>query len=539
MLEFPIYQPLQFNRGCDEILVRKDSTINAVFNSKWEIKAVDDFNDITTLPTHGNVLNAGETLFLSSITSNYKNSYTCGVDTNSRIYLYTFKKLIIFSVVPTVIDDVVNEYDVVYDTEDMTIVNISKNSGLEFVYGISNYLKSQFIIDSDFTIVASGSNLEITFLTAKLGYTTIEVLGSSPASATPVLHWGFRTYWNRRLRSLVAWNEGKHLDSCGWGGKTDATFYVRNWQSELINEHKKSCRIRFKIRSMIEDVAFDYKFKLVTSGGDILAEQTVNVPANIELEYQNIFILPATPFNLDNLQLISGDSKPAGSEWSGKDDLFYIKDVEIATKDDIAKIDLYNCEGVKIVDDYNATINQNEDETTSVIELPYNSNMASVVITSVQGDIYQSNAIKYIDYNANDKCFKDLLPLKWSNSCRFANTDYGSLEIEHEIFIRAFLMYQELRDLETEFITTHAGKEKMLFYVSNENYELRIANYTQVIHSIVQYALLHNILYLGGEKYFRNQNSKYTLAEYNNGYFTAKIQLSKDDSTLIVRNGCC
>ena len=79
----------------------------------------------------------------------------------------------------------------------------------------------------------------------------------------------------------------------------------------------------------------------------------------------------------------------------------------------------------------------------------------------------------------------------------------------------------------------------MLFYVSNENYELRIANYTQVIHSIVQYALLHNILYLGGEKYFRNQNSKYTLAEYNNGYFTAKIQLSKDDSTLIVRNGCC
>ena len=73
----------------------------------------------------------------------------------------------------------------------------------------------------------------------------------------------------------------------------------------------KSCRIRFKIRSMIEDVAFDYKFKLVTSGGDILAEQTVNVPvANIELEYQNIFILPAT-FNLDNLQLISGDSKPA------------------------------------------------------------------------------------------------------------------------------------------------------------------------------------------------------------------------------------
>ena len=64
----------------------------------------------------------------------------------------------------------------------------------------------------------------------------------------------------------------------------------------------------------------------------------------------------------------------------------------------------------------------------------------------------------------------------------------------------------------------------MLFYVSNENYELRIANYTQVIHSIVQYALLHNILYLGGEKYFRNQNSKYTLAEYNNGYFTAKIQ---------------
>ena len=187
MLEFPIYQPLQFNRVCDEILVRKDSTINAVFNSKGEIKAVDYFNDITTLPTHGNVLNAGETLFLSFITSNYKNSYTCGVDTNSRIYLYTFKKLIIFSIVPTIINNIIKDYDVVYDTEDMTIVNISNASKLEFVYGISNYLKSQFIIDSDFTIVAIGSNLEITFLTAKLGYTTIEVLGSSPASATPVL----------------------------------------------------------------------------------------------------------------------------------------------------------------------------------------------------------------------------------------------------------------------------------------------------------------------------------------------------------------
>ena len=29
-----------------------------------------------------------------------------------------------------------------------------------------------------------------------------------------------------------------------------------------------------------EECAFDYKFKLVTSGGDILAEQTVNVPAD-------------------------------------------------------------------------------------------------------------------------------------------------------------------------------------------------------------------------------------------------------------------
>ena len=50
----------------------------------------------------------------------------------------------------------------------------------------------------------------------------------------------------------------------------------------------------------------------------------------------------ATPTTSLYLQLISGDSKPAGSEWSGKDDLFYIKDVEIATKDNIAKIDLYN-----------------------------------------------------------------------------------------------------------------------------------------------------------------------------------------------------
>ena len=536
MLEFPIYQPLQFNKGCDEVLIRKNRDLQIVYNTKWELKAVDDFNDITTLPTHGNVLKAGETLILPQNITKYKDTYTCGVDTNSRIYLYTFKKLIIFSAVPTITGAY---FDIVRDTDNMTIVNIRVGHALQIAFGINEYLKTVFIYDKDFTFVAVGTGLELTFLEKPLGYTVIEVLDVLPTSATPVLHWGFRTYWNRRLRSLVAWNEGKHLDSCGWGGKTDATFYVRNWQSELINEHKKSCRIRFKIRSMIEDVAFDYKFKLVTSGGDILAEQTVNVPANIELEYQNIFILPATPFNLDNLQLISGDSKPAGSEWSGKDDLFYIKDVEIATKDDIAKIDLYNCEGVKIVDDYNATINQNEDETTSVIELPYNSNMASVVITSVQGDIYQSNAIKYIDYNANDKCFKDLLPLKWSNSCRFANTDYGNLEIEHEIFIRAFLMYQELRDLETEFITTHAGKEKMLFYVSNENYELRIANYMQVIHSIVQYALLHNILYLGGEKYFRNQNSKYTLAEYNNGYFTAKIQLSKDNSTLIVKNGCC
>ena len=73
--------------------------------------------------------------------SNYKNSYTCRGDTNSRIYLYTFKKLIIFSVVPTVID-VIKEYDVVYDTEDMTIVNISNNSNGSVCFYISNYLKS-------------------------------------------------------------------------------------------------------------------------------------------------------------------------------------------------------------------------------------------------------------------------------------------------------------------------------------------------------------------------------------------------------------
>ena len=70
----------------------------------------------------------------------------------------------------------------------------------------------------------------------------------------------------------------------------------------------------------------------------------------MQVEWLQMKSLPCDPTFLLNgqgeqWQLISGDSKPAGSEWSGKDDLFYIKDVEIATKDDIAKIDLYNCEG--------------------------------------------------------------------------------------------------------------------------------------------------------------------------------------------------
>ena len=44
---------------------------------------------------------------------------------------------------------------------------------------------------------------------------------------------------------------------------------------------------------------------------------------------------------------------------------------------------------------------------------------------------------KYIDYNANDKCFKDLLPPNWRIVAGLANTDYGSLEIEHEIFYKS------------------------------------------------------------------------------------------------------
>ena len=536
MLEFPIYQPLQFNKGCDEVLIRKNRDLQIIYNTKWELKAEDRFDDINTLPTHGNILQAGETLILPQNITKYKDTYTCGVDTNSRIYLYTFKKLIIFSAVPTITGAY---YDIVRDTDNMTIVNIRVGHALQIAFGINEYLKTVFIYNKDFTFVAVGSGLELTFLEKPLGYTVIEVLDVLPTSATPVLHWGFRTYWNRRLRSLVAWNEGKHLDSCGWGGKTDANFYIRNWQNQIINEHNKRCKVSFKIKSMIDGVAFDYKFKLTTSGGDILAMQTVSVPADTEVLYTNIFTLPAQPYDLNNLQLISGDSKPAGTEWSGKDELFYIKEVEIYTQDVLKQIDTYKCDGSILQSNYSATITTNSEGTTNVITIPYNALFSRLEITSLTGLVYTSNPVKYIDYNANDKCFKDLLPLKWSNSCRFANTDYGNLEIEHEIFIRAFLMYQELRDLETEFITTHAGKEKMLFYVSNENYELRIANYTQVIHSIVQYALLHNILYLGGEKYFRNQNSKYTLAEYNNGYFTAKIQLSKDNSTLIVKNGCC
>ena len=51
----------------------------------------------------------------------------------------------------------------------------------------------------------------------------------------------------------------------------------------------------------------------------------------------------------------------------------------------------------------------------------------------------------------------------------------------------------------------------------------------------MQYALLHNILYLGGRKYFRNQNGKYTLAEYNNGFILAKYSYQKDNSTLICK----
>ena len=124
----------------------------------------------------------------------------------------------------------------------MTIVNISNASKLGFVFGISRLLKSRnlLLIRS----YDSGSWLKYwnSFSYCKTGCLAIGVLSSGPASATRY-YIGFRLIGIGDLRSLVAWNECRHLDSCGFGVVgPDATFLVAG-KDELINGHKKSCSI--------------------------------------------------------------------------------------------------------------------------------------------------------------------------------------------------------------------------------------------------------------------------------------------------------
>ena len=109
---------------------------------------------------------------------------------------------------------------------------------------------------------------------------------------------------------------------------------------------------------------------------------------------------------------------------------------------------------------------------------------------------------------------------------------------ENEFYIKADLVSTDINETNSIYYKNSKGKEFNIFGISAELYELRIAPYTKVLHTIMARAMMHQNIMIDGERYYKNESSKYTKANIENGFYTARIQLTKE-GTEIVSTLCC
>ena len=157
-------------------------------------------------------------------------------------------------------------------------------------------------------------------------------------------------------------------------------------------------------------------------------------------------------------------------------------------------------------------------------------------ITDCDNNVYYSNYFNFHDSNT-PACLDTKTRLTWYNKCSFNGIDYSNGNM-FEIYVKGFPRRLSIDKSDRNVFISSEGKHSLAYDFSYVRYELKIVGYTELLHEVIEKAVLHSHFYINGERYMIDSDSKYEFGRNINARMTATIELIKDGTELLILD-CC
>lgn len=159
-----------------------------------------------------------------------------------------------------------------------------------------------------------------------------------------------------------------------------------------------------------------------------------------------------------------------------------------------------------------------------------------IKLKDCDNNIYISNYFNF-HYYATVECRDTKTRLTWYNKCQFNGIDYSNGNM-FEIYVKGFHRRLSIDKSDRNVFISSEGKHSLAYDFSYVRYELKVVGYTELLHEVIEKAVLHSHFYINGERYMIDSDSKYEFGRNINARMTATIELIKDGSELLILD-CC
>ena len=391
-----------------------------------------------------------------------------------------------------------------------------------------------FCVETGTTAVNTGTGVRIANMPAGIGFGYWN-MNANINTPNPALfqfkHFIDNLVWSPISKKMYWFNEPRY-----WGdflnGNT-ASLYTND--IDLTGLENKVAKVTFDYENRN---AFDLRVRVaIKDNGFFLGSATFyDMPANTSGTITHEVILPSNqggnPFDANGqIEMLFDDNSQFLLR--NNDLTFDIDNIKLEVRDRLVKVEKKDCNGVITQINYTEDINNINSLVT--IDSTDIQDAIQLTLTDADNNTFNSIFFKLID---NSECRK-YLKLEWSNNCYFGGIDYQNLSFTNLIYIRGYFRLKDTNSLENITYINESGVERNVFDILVKQYELNIANYTNIMHELLQSVFIHNILKINNEEYYRGGSGKYGVNSINNGYYTAKITLNKKGTEVINSSCCC
>lgn len=157
-------------------------------------------------------------------------------------------------------------------------------------------------------------------------------------------------------------------------------------------------------------------------------------------------------------------------------------------------------------------------------------------IKDCDNNVYYSNYFNFHDSNT-PACLDTKTRITWYNKCSFNGIDYSNGNM-FEIYVKGFPRRLSIDKSDRNVFISSEGKHSLAYDFSYVRYELKVVGYTEILHEVIEKAVLHSHFYINGERYMIDSDSKYEFGRNINARMTATIELIKDGTELLILD-CC